>query len=260
MSFIEDVEKLLSKYDTITETECKSAVRLLNKKAESEPFIHKKGLCLICKKVELEYVIHHQHKKSGAKWFNKYSSIVHLTNLIHDHNGVKFKNDLGQIHLKSMLGYLCKTCQNDLREIAKPLKKKCKEQRLLDRIEFAKMQNEIQAINRNNSLVIFADEKNSLYERFSALNLIIRNQEADELKELKYYEFLNTKYWDVVRRYKLKRSKYKCELCNAKGATLNVHHKTYKNHGFEHNHLEDLVVLCRECHAKFHDKVANEPT
>lgn len=34
---------------------------------------------------------------------------------------------------------------------------------------------------------------------------------------------------------------------------LNVHHNSYAHHGQEHKHLEDLVVLCNNCHKKFHN-------
>jgi len=48
----------------------------------------------------------------------------------------------------------------------------------------------------------------------------------------------------------------KCELCGKK-KNLHVHHTTYENHGLEHIHLNDLMVLCKICHAKFHDKFYN---
>ena len=75
-----------------------------------------------------------------------------------------------------------------------------------------------------------------------------------------YRDFLNTPYWDGVRNYKLKKSKYRCQLCGNKGV-LNVHHKTYENHGREHIKSvadSDLIVLCKDCHKKFHDKLNNK--
>lgn len=68
-----------------------------------------------------------------------------------------------------------------------------------------------------------------------------------------YKDFLNTLYWDLVRTIKKENVNYKCELCNC-NHNLAVHHKTYENHGDEYHHLEDLIVLCSDCHAKFHDK------
>lgn len=79
------------------------------------------------------------------------------------------------------------------------------------------------------------------------------------IKTMGYSDFLKTPYWDGVRNYKLKKSGYCCELCKKKGV-LNVHHKNYENHGLEHLERiadKDLIVLCKDCHEKFHDKVIN---
>ena len=67
-----------------------------------------------------------------------------------------------------------------------------------------------------------------------------------------YEEYLKTNHWKKVRKLVFKRAKYKCELCMAKGV-LHPHHKTYKNRGNKHNHLEDIIVLCESCHSKIHD-------
>ncbi|WP_416212660.1 HNH endonuclease [Nostoc sp. DedQUE04] len=39
--------------------------------------------------------------------------------------------------------------------------------------------------------------------------------------------------------------------------SLQVHHLTYENHGKEHEHLEDLITLCDDCHKKQHSLVVN---
>lgn len=78
--------------------------------------------------------------------------------------------------------------------------------------------------------------------------------------EMDYLDFLKTPYWDGVRNCKLKRAKYCCQLCSGKGI-LNVHHKKYENHGREHIKSvadDDLIVLCKDCHEKFHDKLGKE--
>lgn len=84
---------------------------------------------------------------------------------------------------------------------------------------------------------------------------------SDEIEKavlkMDYYDFLKTPYWDGIRNYKLKKAKYCCQLCSGKGV-LNVHHKTYEHHGLEHLRTvadKDLIVLCKNCHEKFHDKV-----
>lgn len=69
-----------------------------------------------------------------------------------------------------------------------------------------------------------------------------------------YYDFLQSDYWRYVRKLKLKQCGKKCQICGSK-KDLSVHHNSYAHHGQEHKYLEDLVVLCNECHKMFHHKV-----
>jgi len=72
-------------------------------------------------------------------------------------------------------------------------------------------------------------------------------------QRIKYYDFLQTPYWKIVTYVKRKYANFKCELCNS-SETPSVHHKTYENLGLEMWNLNDLIVLCKNCHSKFHDK------
>lgn len=116
-------------------------------------------------------------------------------------------------------------------------------------------------LNPNNSFKpeISANEKiSSIMEDFYGNS--ISDEVTNAILQMDYKDFLNTPYWDGVRNYKLKRAKYCCELCGAKGI-LHVHHKTYECHGREHIKSianKDLVVLCKDCHEKFHDKLDKE--
>lgn len=74
-----------------------------------------------------------------------------------------------------------------------------------------------------------------------------------ELKEMDYKDYLQTPEWNATRKKMFRRADYQCQLCNANKTTLNVHHKTYDRLGAEN--YDDLIVLCENCHAKFHDKV-----
>ena len=69
-----------------------------------------------------------------------------------------------------------------------------------------------------------------------------------------YEIFLKSEYWKRVRIMKIEQSGGKCQICGSRKC-LNVHHNSYEHHYKEHKHLEDLVVLCRKCHEKFHDIV-----
>lgn len=118
-------------------------------------------------------------------------------------------------------------------------------------------------LNPNNSFKdeLTANEKiNYIMGDFWGCNDTIDDKITEVILQMNYKDFLNTPYWDGVRNYKLKKSKYRCQLCGNKGV-LNVHHKTYENHGREHIKSvadSDLIVLCKDCHEKFHDKLDNK--
>ena len=77
-----------------------------------------------------------------------------------------------------------------------------------------------------------------------------RKQLLIDLKNLPYNEYLKTDHWKSVRKDALKRSKYRCQLCN-NNTSLQVHHRTYENLGNEH--YGDLIALCQTCHEKHHN-------
>lgn len=79
---------------------------------------------------------------------------------------------------------------------------------------------------------------------------------AEHIQGMEYLDFLNTPYWDAVRSKKLFQAYYKCSLCDS-NINLQVHHKTYEHHGYEHENLDDLIVLCGNCHSKHHGKGEN---
>lgn len=90
----------------------------------------------------------------------------------------------------------------------------------------------------------------------------VRNKKfpsINSLRKLSYDDFLKTDYWKEVRQAKLRECGHKCQICGAKH-DLHIHHNCYDHHGQEHKHLEDLVVLCKDCHTLFHQKlkIANE--
>lgn len=79
---------------------------------------------------------------------------------------------------------------------------------------------------------------------------------ATAIKALPYKTFLQTPYWKAVS-YEVKRSsRFKCCVCGS-NKTLSTHHKTYDEHGYEHTYygMRELIVLCQDCHNKFHDKL-----
>ena len=156
------------------------------------------------------------------------------------------------------LNILCNKCLRDL-QIKKEKEKKLEEEKYNTRVE---NDTEYYVENILNPDANFNDDVNIkdkietvLYIGYADESVIKR-----KIQTMKYYDFLNTPYWEGIRCYKLRKADYKCELCATKGK-LNVHHRTYKNHGLEHRRSvadKDLIVLCEKCHKKFHDILSKE--
>lgn len=73
-----------------------------------------------------------------------------------------------------------------------------------------------------------------------------------ELAAMPYQAYLLTEYWKITRDKALSRADYKCQLCSS-ARYLQVHHNTYERLGAERD--SDLIMLCRDCHARYHDKL-----
>lgn len=65
-----------------------------------------------------------------------------------------------------------------------------------------------------------------------------------------YLEFLNTEYWQGVRSKIIERDKC-CRMCG-KNSDFVVHHIYYTHRGDELNHLDDLTLVCGNCHQIIH--------
>lgn len=92
-------------------------------------------------------------------------------------------------------------------------------------------------------------EKIMLCEKYSPAQILA--QDAERIKAMPYKRFLRTAYWRIVSSHVMEAAGYRCSQCRAK-TELQVHHLTYEHHGREHVHLEDLVALCKPCHASKH--------
>jgi hypothetical protein len=88
------------------------------------------------------------------------------------------------------------------------------------------------------------------HQRSTAL-VAQRSARIEALRSMPYGDYLQTPEWRERRLYALRRARYACQLCSSK-TQLQVHHRTYERRGNEKE--EDLIVLCDDCHSKFHDK------
>ena len=95
--------------------------------------------------------------------------------------------------------------------------------------------------------IIESDGRHADYEILDDTRYI---EELEKKLAEEYKEYLKSDHWKAIRLKALDRAGYRCQLCSSK-QHLNVHHNTYVNRG--HEDLKDLVVLCRECHKKFHN-------
>lgn len=65
-----------------------------------------------------------------------------------------------------------------------------------------------------------------------------------------YEEYMHSQAWRNKRKGAIRRAGGKCQLCGRKDLQLHVHHNSYEN--FTHEKDSDLVVLCQECHNRYH--------
>ena len=81
-------------------------------------------------------------------------------------------------------------------------------------------------------------------------------RERMRLKRMPYAEFLKTPFWHRIKQRVWRREQGICGMCGDKRQKkLEVHHRTYDNHGREDLYLGDLILLCDECH----DDVTRKP-
>lgn len=77
---------------------------------------------------------------------------------------------------------------------------------------------------------------------------------SDHIKGMEYQDFLQTPYWKAIAAHSKYRAGYRCQVCNS-AYDLATHHRDYKIHGSEHANIYELVVLCDDCHSKFHGQI-----
>lgn len=70
------------------------------------------------------------------------------------------------------------------------------------------------------------------------------------MNRAEYKVYLASAEWRDKRKQVWDRAKGTCEECGGRGR--DVHHQTYARIGDER--LEDLILLCRECHEAKHPK------
>jgi len=67
-------------------------------------------------------------------------------------------------------------------------------------------------------------------------------------------EFYDSPQWAAIRRAALDAAQHRCQLWAGHTGRVEVHHRTYERFGGAER-LEDLCVLCEDCHGRFHDRL-----
>lgn len=153
-------------------------------------------------------------------------------------------------------GFECEDCQNKRIEEFKERERKRK-------LEEKKYKEEIKNtyfngwLNSDYSLT--KEGLSNIYQVRNQVISMLNSLDEWEIKDyvnnqMTYKRYLMTPYWQLVSNLARKKAKYKCQLCGSK-ESLNVHHKTYKHKGFEIMNMDDLIVLCQDCHQKFHEVI-----
>ena len=66
-----------------------------------------------------------------------------------------------------------------------------------------------------------------------------------------YNKYLQSDKWNSIKEKVLRRDNHICQECGNTDKLI-VHHKTYEHIFKEAKYLDDLVILCKECHWKVH--------
>jgi len=82
-----------------------------------------------------------------------------------------------------------------------------------------------------------------------------REEKNASVSKQNYYAYINSQDWKDKSERAKKRAGYRCQLCNSPQGEvkLNTHHRTYERLGNEQ--YSDLIVLCQDCHNKFHNQL-----
>ena len=111
---------------------------------------------------------------------------------------------------------------------------------------------------RSSYLVECENNHRAFYTITHAGNVILASFELfreEETPKFSYSVYLESPEWKSKSRAAKVKAGWHCMVCNKAGdnGSLHTHHRTYENIGDEKP--GDLIVLCADCHAKFHDKV-----
>lgn len=90
-----------------------------------------------------------------------------------------------------------------------------------------------------------------LYKMVSESKGVDKTKLAFAIRRMRYDDFLNTLYWQLVSQQVKHDANWHCEECGCRH-NLVAHHNGYRLHGYEMFHVKELKCLCMECHERLH--------
>lgn len=201
--------------------------------------LKKSGPCLLCLEPDVQYGDPNRfHKKQGDKWLTKMERrheregglLVFMKN--------KYLIKIAGYRFNDIKFYLCDRCFND------PLR----------RMPVASDTPVIISEEKKRLTEIALNKNNEPEDRFSALLKLVDSTEKNNLKKMRYSDYLKTHYWGIIRNYLFCIKGQMCPFCG--GNAFIIHHADYKyrNAGVDHEYLENLYPICDNCHKTIHDK------
>ena len=91
---------------------------------------------------------------------------------------------------------------------------------------------------------------------YKSSNKKIRLTESQKKRRV-YQKYLRSIEWKSFRERVLNLRGKKCQYCSDTENQIHINHIHYNN--FTEERLEDVLVLCKDCHIRLHDEVKNPP-
>lgn len=249
-SFLKNLEYLLKALPTLSDSEVFDAISLIKyyKKQKIHSSLSSRGKCFHCRK-EISYAQppSSSHIKEGDGWLaKKINDWKKPVKISVDSHELKIRS-INQLSPSVASRYICRSCwESEIKPDAQKMLYK----------EIERARNNQEYARQKDLDILSGKQYSSPAKAFRLLQQSISVADIEKLRDMPYGGFLKSRYWEIVRKYVLYRQNEKCNLCS-NTVYLQVHHTTYEHRGSEIYHLEDLIVLCRHCHAKHHDKLGS---
>jgi 5-methylcytosine-specific restriction endonuclease McrA len=253
-SFLEALERLLEHVTIDSDEDRNRAISLIRKRRaycwDAERFPPVLELtCALCRRpIQLaRALMSPNHKQRGHAYLQRLHAAFCEGKGKVSPDGTK----LNGYHAKTVCNYTCGPCwQGQIHQ--------CINEQLAERELHNKLERQLEEEERQLEREVLTGSRSvsrPVAYQIWANHLARCPADREALVSMPYADFLQSNYWKVVRGYLFYKRGRSCELCAKTDGVVDVHHKSYANRGREWDNLGDLILLCRPCHAKHHDKL-----